>query len=59
MHNCLPAFHARLLAKGRKDIGSEAVLAQMLKPNDSNNPGLIYVSPELVADIKEFKFGLG
>jgi hypothetical protein len=59
MFTDLPIFHQHLLAEGRTKWGSEAVLAQMLKPDNSNNLGLIYVSPELVADVKEFKFGLG
>jgi hypothetical protein len=59
MSTGLPTFHSRLLAEGRTKRGSEAVLSQMLKPDDSDDPGLIYVSPELVADIKDCKFGLG
>jgi hypothetical protein len=55
----LSPFHKRLLAEGRTKRSLEAVLAQMLRPNDSDDPGLIYVSPNLVADIKDCKFGLG
>jgi hypothetical protein len=59
MSTSLPPFHERLLAEGRTKRGSEAVLAQMLRPDDSDDPGLIYVSPDLVSDIKDCKFGLG
>jgi hypothetical protein len=60
METSLPLFHARLLAEGRTKRGTEAVLAQALRPtNDSDDPGLIYVSPELVQDIMGCKYGLG
>ncbi len=59
MHGGLPVFHERMLTEGQTKRGCEAVLAQMLKPDDSDDPGLIYVSPKLVADIKDCKFGLG
>jgi hypothetical protein len=60
METCLPPFHARLLAEGRTKRGTEAVLAQALRPtDDSDDPGLIYISPELVQDIRECKYGLG
>jgi hypothetical protein len=53
MSTSLPPFHRRTKR------GSEAVLAQMLCPDDSNDPGLIYVSPDLVTNIRDCKFGLG
>jgi hypothetical protein len=60
MDTCLPPFHARLLAKGRTKRGTEAVLAQALRPtDDTDDPGLIYISPELVQDIMGCKYGLG
>jgi hypothetical protein len=59
MRTSLPAIHSRLLTEGRTRRGTEAVLAQMLKPDDSDDPGLIYISPELIADIKDCKYGLG
>jgi hypothetical protein len=41
--------------------GTESVLAQALRSHhgDSDDPGLVYVSPELVSDIKDCKYGLG
>jgi hypothetical protein len=60
MEALLPLFHENLLAEGRTKKGTEAVLAQALRPSDdSDDPGLIYVSPELVSDIKDCKYGLG
>jgi hypothetical protein len=60
MDTILPPFHARLLGEGRTKRGMEAVLAQALRPTeDSDDPGLIYVSPELVQDIMGCKYGLG
>jgi hypothetical protein len=60
METSLPPFHARLLAEGRTKRGTESVLAQALRPrDDTDDPGLIYVSPELVADIMACKYGLG
>jgi hypothetical protein len=56
----MPPFHQKLLAEGRTKRGAEAVLAQALRPDEhSDDPGLIYVSPELVADVKDCKYGLG
>jgi hypothetical protein len=56
----MPPFHQHLLSEGRTKRGAEAVLAQALRPDEhSDDPGLIYVSPELVADIKDCKYGLG
>jgi hypothetical protein len=60
MDTCLPPFHAQLLAEGRTKRGTEAVLAQALQPMDNtDDPGLIYISPELVQDIMGCKHGLG
>ena len=60
METSVPPFHARLLAEGPTKRGTEAVLAQALRPTeDSDDPGLIYVSPELVQDIMGCKYGLG
>jgi hypothetical protein len=60
MSTNLPPFHQELLSEGRTKRGAEAVLAQALRPDEhSDDPGLIYVSPELVADIKDCKYGLG
>lgn len=56
----LPPFHHLLLAEGRTKRGAEIALAQALQPDEhSDDPGLIYVSPKLVADVKECKYGLG
>ncbi len=55
-----PPVQHQLLAEGRTKRGAETVLAQALRPDEhSDDPGLIYVSPELVSDIKECKYGLG
>ena len=59
METALPLFHACLLVEGRTKGGTEAVLPQALQStNDSNNPGLIYLLPELVQDIMGCKYGL-
>jgi hypothetical protein len=60
MDTALPAFHEQLLTEGRTKKGTEAVLAQALRPHeDTDDPGLVYISPELVSDIKDCKYGLG
>jgi hypothetical protein len=60
MESALPSFHEQLLTEGRTKKGTEAVLAQALRPQgDTDDPGLVYVSAELVSDVKECKYGLG
>jgi hypothetical protein len=61
MITSLPPLHHQLLAKGRMKRGAEGVLAQQaLHPDEhSDDRGLIYVSPELVAGIKECKYSTG
>jgi hypothetical protein len=60
MGSILPPFHACLLAEGRTKWGTKSVLAQALRPqDDTDDPGLIYVLPELVADMMGCKYGLG
>jgi hypothetical protein len=60
METSLPTFLEQLLTEGRTKKGTEAVLAQALCPrNDTDGPGLVYVSLELVSDIKNCKYGLG
>jgi hypothetical protein len=60
METSLPTFHEQLLIEGRTKKGTEAVLAQALRPrDDTDDPGLVYMSPELVIDIKNCKYGLG
>jgi hypothetical protein len=60
MTTCLPGIYQSLLTEGRSKRGTEAVLANALKPTaDNDDPGLIYISPELVADIRDCKYGLG
>jgi hypothetical protein len=60
MATAMPLFHASLLSEGRSKKGTEAVLAQALRPDeDSDNPGLIYISSELVANIKDCEYSLG
>jgi hypothetical protein len=56
----LPELYRSLLTEGRSKRGTEAVLANALRPTaDNDDPGLIYISPELVADIRDCKYGLG
>jgi hypothetical protein len=61
MSTSLPPFHQQLLlSEGRTKRGAKAVLAQALRPDEHrDDPGLIYVFPELVSDIKDCKYGLG
>jgi hypothetical protein len=60
LETSLPTFHEQLLTEGRTKKGTESVLAQALRPQgDTDDPGLVYVSAELVSDIKECKYGLG
>jgi hypothetical protein len=60
MESALPDFHEQLLTEGRTKKGTESVLAQALRPQgDTDDPGLVYVSAELVSDVKECKYGLG
>ena len=55
----LPNFHKNLLSEGCTERGTEEVLTQKLRPyGKSDNPGIIYVPPELVTDIKDCKYGL-
>jgi hypothetical protein len=56
----LPIFHSLLLAEGRSAKGTASALAVALKANPSRgNPGLIYVSPDLIKDVKECNYGYG
>jgi hypothetical protein len=56
----LPEIHERILEEGRTTKSIEAVLAHALRPKeDQDDPGLIYVSPKLVTDVKNCKYGLG
>ena len=56
----LPILYQSLLTEGRSKRGTEAVLANALRATaDNDDPGLIYISPELVADIRDCKYGLG
>ena len=60
MLTIVPPFRRKLLTEGVVKRGTEAVLAQALCPDEhSDYPGLIYVSPELVSDIKYCNYGLG
>ena len=56
----MPPFHQKILTEGRNKRGTEAVLTQALCLEDhSDDSRLIYVSPELVDNIKYCKYGLG
>jgi hypothetical protein len=58
--NGLPTFHGLLLAEGRSTKGTTSALAVALKANPSRgDPGLIYISPDLVKDIKDCNYGFG
>jgi hypothetical protein len=60
MATALPPFHEQLLTEGRTKKGTEAVLAHALRLHeDVDDPGLVYISPELVSDVKDCKYGLG
>ncbi len=60
METSLQALHEQLLTEGRTKKGKAAVPAQALRPrDDTDDPGLVYMSPELVIDIKNCKYGLG
>jgi hypothetical protein len=60
MESALPDFHEQLLTKGRTKKGTDSALAQALRPQgDNNDPGLVYVSAELVSDVEECKYRLG
>jgi hypothetical protein len=60
MATAMPMFQASLLSEGWSKKGTEAVLAQALRlDEDSDNPGLIYISSELVANIKDCEYSLG
>ena len=55
-----PPIYAVLLAEGRSMVKVEAVLHKFLAPiADDWDPIQIYVSQELVRDIKDLKFGWG
>jgi hypothetical protein len=59
METSLPQFHAQLLTEGRTKKGMEAVLAQTLRPcDDTDDPGLVYVSSELVSKMKNCKYDM-
>jgi hypothetical protein len=54
------SFTSNCSRKGGPKKGAETVLAQALHPQgDTNDRGLVYISAELVSDVKECKYGLG
>ena len=54
----LPVIYATMLAEGRTVPKVEAVLQNFLLPTDDElDPVKVYVSPELVRDIKDLRFG--
>jgi hypothetical protein len=60
MTNGLPELYKMLLIEGHSKRGTESVLANALHPMaDNDNGGLKYISPELVANIRDCKYGLG
>ena len=53
-------FHQKLLAEGHTKRDTEALISQALRLDEHiDNPRLIYVSPELVDDLKDCKYRLG
>jgi len=55
-----PPIYAAILAEGRTKVAVKTMLNLHLRLDiTSDNPVLIYVSLELVWDVKELKFGLG
>jgi hypothetical protein len=60
MDTQLLEIHAVLREEGWTTKSVEAVLAHALRPvEEQDDPGLVYISPELVADVKNCKYGLG
>ena len=60
MLTSMPLFHQQLLEEGCTERGVEAVLSQALRSGKhSNEPRLIYITSELISDIKNCKYGLG
>jgi len=60
MDTCMPPLHVELLSEGRTTRNTAAALARHLKPDEtSDNPCQIYISPELVKDVKDCQYGLG
>jgi regulator of sigma D len=59
MANGLLELYKMLLIEGHSKRGTKSVLANALHPTAENdNPGLIYISPELVGNIRDCKYGL-
>jgi hypothetical protein len=55
-----PPIYAMLLAEGRSMVKVEAVLQKLMAPAlDDWDPVRVYVSQELVRDMKDLKFGWG
>ena len=56
MLTSMPPFYQKLLTEGRTYQITEEVLTQSLLPDEhSDDRGLIYMSPELVSDIKKIQ----
>ena len=52
----LPDFYQEMAAEGKSKTAVKRLLAQHLQ---GGNGALIFVSPELVTDVKNLEFGLG
>jgi hypothetical protein len=60
MDTQLQEIHALLREEGRTTKSGQAVLAHTLQPiEEQDDPGLVYISPELVAEVKNCKYRLG
>jgi hypothetical protein len=58
MDTRMPLMHVQLLQEGRTSKGTASVLRQFLvaQPDGENFPGQIWVSPQLIKDIKECRY---
>jgi hypothetical protein len=53
-----PPFYSALMTEGRTKLAVQALLQSSLRPDaNTDDPVLIYISPELVKDIKDLQFG--
>ena len=56
----LTISHKNLLSEGRKNRKTEAFLTKEIRVDEkSDDPGIIYLSPDLVVKTKDYKYGLG
>jgi hypothetical protein len=58
MDTRLPAMHQEILSEGRNTRNTQNVITRFLKSPSDQFPVLIYISPELVKDIKECQYSI-